>query len=79
MLHTSRQDTKITLGQLAPQMKAAEAAYMAGDASLINALLAELPGNETLQLWANQLQRKRAEARRKGWVETIQEYGGCSR
>lgn len=78
MINTSRQDTKITLGQLAPQMKAAEAAYMTGDASLINALLAELPGNETLQLWANQLQRKRAEARRKTWIESIQEFGGCA-
>ncbi len=77
MLHTSRQDTKITLGQLAPQMKAAEAAYMNGDALLLNALLAEMPGNDVLQTWANQLQRKRDEARRLDWINSIQEFAGC--
>ena len=78
MKHISRQDTKITLGQLAPQMKAAEAAYMADDASLVNALLTELPGNPTLQQWADNLQLKRAEARRTAWINSIQELGGCS-
>lgn len=79
MIHTSRQDTKITLGQLAPQMQAAERAYMADDASLVNALLIELPGNAALQMWANNLQRKRAEARRVAWVNSIQELGGSAR
>lgn len=78
MQHTSRQDTKITLGQLAPQMQTAAAAYMNDDASLVNALLIELPGNDALQQWANGLQRKRAEARRKAWINSINIEAGCA-
>ena len=78
MLHTSRQDTRIKLGDLAPQMQAAERAYMADDASLINALLAELPGNATLQQLANNLQRKRAEHRNWQHINTMNDLGSCA-
>ena len=79
MNHTSRQDTKITLGSLAPQMQAAASAYMAGDATLLNALLAGLPGNAVIEQWASNLQRKRAEARRVAWIASINEEAGCAR
>ncbi len=78
MINLSRQDTKLKLGELAPQMRDAEAAYMADDATPLNALLAELPGNETLQMWSNQLQCKRADARFKAWLNSGNELTGCA-
>jgi hypothetical protein len=79
MKHTSRQDTKITLGQLAPRMMAAETAYMADDVAPINALMAELPGNPVLERWADNLQKQRAEAGCWKFINSINAESGCAR
>ena len=68
-----------TLGELAQQMRAAEAAYMADDASLLNALLVELPANAVLQQWALNLQFRREEARRVVWINSMHDCQGCAK
>ncbi len=77
MHHTSRQDTKLTLGELEPVMRKAAAAFMRGDPYPVNALLATLPGNEVLEEWARGLQRQWDALRQQQYLASIQEYDGC--